>query len=172
MIDEQSTELMDGGIYDEENEDTQQGKFLTFHLGEEVYGIEIRYVTEIIGIQKITEVPDMPDFIKGVINLRGQVIPVMDVRTRFRMEPREYDDRTCVIVVRINDLSIGLVVDTVNEVQDIEDKDISPPPSISKKASSRFLQGMGKVGDQVRILLNVSTLLYEEELAELEQVQA
>ncbi|MCK5232258.1 MAG: purine-binding chemotaxis protein CheW, partial [Desulfobulbaceae bacterium] len=93
--------------YDEDDEDTQKDKFLTFQVGTEEFGISIRHVTEIIGLQKITDVPDMPGFIKGVINLRGKVIPVMDVRSRFKLESREYDDRTCIVVVDIKDKSVG-----------------------------------------------------------------
>jgi len=162
-------QLLEDDLFDEENEDTQKDKYLTFQLGDEDYGIEIRHVTEIIGIQKITEVPDMPDFVKGVINLRGQVIPVMDVRTRFHMTPRDYDDRTCVIVVRINDSAIGLVVDTVNEVADIPEEAVSPPPMVSKGEGSRYLQGMGKIGDEVKILLDVNRLLHDEALVQLTQ---
>lgn len=159
--------LEEDSFFDEENEDTQKDKYLTFQLGDEDYGIEIRHVTEIIGIQKITEVPDMPAFVKGVINLRGQVIPVMDVRTRFHMDPRDYDDRTCVIVVRINESAIGLVVDTVNEVADIPEEAVSPPPMVSKGEGSRYLQGMGKIGDEVKILLDVNRLLHDEDLSKL-----
>ncbi len=147
-----------------ENEDTQKGKFLTFHLAKEDYGIEIRYVTEIIGIQKITEVPDMPAFVKGVINLRGKVVPVMDVRSRFGMPLRDYDDRTCIVVVNIDDKSVGLVVDKVNEVADIPDAQIEPPPRTSR-AATRYIQGMGKIGNGVKILLDVQKLLYSDELA-------
>ena len=117
MSESQRKEINDDfDLEDDENEDTQEGKYLSFRIGGEVYGIEIRHVTEIVGIQKITEVPDMPQYMKGVINLRGNVIPVVDVRLRFHMQPRDYDDRTCVIVVNINDASIGLVVDSVKEV--------------------------------------------------------
>ncbi|OHB25680.1 MAG: chemotaxis protein CheW [Desulfuromonadaceae bacterium GWC2_58_13] len=146
-----------------ENEDTQKGKFLTFHLAKEDYGIEIRYVTEIIGIQKITEVPDMPAFVKGVINLRGKVVPVMDVRTRFGMPTRDYDDRTCIIVVDVDDKSVGLVVDKVNEVADIPDHQIEPPPRTNRE-STRYIQGLGKIGNEVKILLNVQRLLFSDEL--------
>lgn len=97
-------------------EDTLKGRFLTFRLANEDYGLEIRYVTEIIGIQKITEVPDMPCFVKGVINLRGKVIPVMDVRARFSLPERDYDERTCIVVVNVEEKSVGLVVDKVNDV--------------------------------------------------------
>ncbi|HIJ90987.1 MAG: chemotaxis protein CheW [Desulfobulbaceae bacterium] len=154
----------------EDNEDTQKDKYLTFHLANEDYGIEIRYVTEIIGIQRITEVPDMPEFLKGVINLRGKVIPVMDVRSRFHMEAREYDDRTCIVVVNINNTSIGLVVDKVQEVIDIPESQVEASPEKGKGKRSRFLQGMGKINDEVKILLNVEQLLYEEEIGRLEQI--
>ena len=152
-------------LYDDE--DTQKDKYLTFHLAGEDYGLDIAFVTEIIGIQKITEVPDMPDFVKGVINLRGKVIPVMDVRLRFHLQERGYDERTCIVVVDINETAVGLVVDQVNEVADIPEEDIEPPPRTTKNASSRYLKGMGKVDNKVRILLNVETLLYDEEQTQL-----
>ena len=149
----------------EEDEDTLLGKFLTFPLGKEEYGLEIRHVTEIVGIQKITEVPDMPQYVKGVINLRGKVIPVMDVRTRFTLAEKPYDDHTCIVVVNINDSSVGLIVDTVSEVISIPDGNIDPPPSVTKGDSSRFIKGLGKVGDTVVILLDIGQLLFEESAA-------
>ena len=148
---------------DYENEDTLADMFLTFKLGNEDYGIEIRYVTEIVGMQNITEVPDMPDFVKGVVNLRGQVIPIVDVRLRFHMEERAYDERTCIIVVSINSTMIGLVVDTVNEVSNIGEDSISPPPKIASTESANYIHGMGKVGDGVVILLSGQKLLSEAE---------
>ncbi|MCK5340701.1 MAG: purine-binding chemotaxis protein CheW [Desulfobulbaceae bacterium] len=156
-------------MYDED-EDTQKDKYLTFHLGEEDYGIEIAFVTEIIGIQKITEVPDMPEFIKGVINLRGKVIPLMDVRERFRMQFREYDERTCIVVVDINNTAVGLLVDEVSEVVDIPESQVEPPPKTGKGTSSRFIKGMGKMDDEVKILLDVGKILYDEELETLDSV--
>ncbi len=144
-----------------EAEDTQRDKFLTFRLADEDYGIAIRHVTEIIGIQKITEVPDMPNFIKGVINLRGKVIPVMDVRARFRLASREYDERTCIVVVNVDDRATGLVVDRVNEVADIPGEQVEPAPSGGKGTSSSFILGLGKIGDSVKILLDVNRLLYQ-----------
>ena len=150
--------------YDEDDEDTQKDKFLTFQVGNEEFGISIRHVTEIIGLQKITDVPDMPGFIKGVINLRGKVIPVMDVRSRFKLESREYDDRTCIVVVNIKDKSVGLVVDRVSEVADIPESQIEPPAQIGSGTASRYIQGMGKIGEEVKILLDVDRLLYEDEL--------
>jgi purine-binding chemotaxis protein CheW len=150
-------------FYDDDDEDTQKDKYLTFQLGQEVYGIDIGSVTEIIGFQKITPVPDMPEYIRGVINLRGQVIPVIDVRLRFRMETREYRERTCIIVVRIANISVGLIVDMVNEVADIPEDHISPPPRVASGKTSRYIRGMGKAGDDVKILLDINKLLYDED---------
>ena len=154
-------------LYDEDDEDTQKDKYLTFQLAREHYGIEIYYVTEIIGIQTITELPEMPDFIRGVINLRGRVIPVMDVRARFKLPDREYDERTCIIVVEIKDTSVGLVVDEVREVMDIPEESVEPPPKATGRENSNFLQGLGKVENDVKIILNVSQLLFDKELEEL-----
>lgn len=145
-----------------EDEDTQKDKFLTFHLGDEYYGIEIRHVTEIIGIQKITIIPEMPAYIKGVINLRGKIIPVMDVRLRFRLEARAYDERTCVVVVNINETSVGLVVDTVSEVSDIPEASIEPATGLNRGKENAFIKGIGKIGEDIKILLDVNKLLYEE----------
>ncbi len=144
---------------DEEAVETQLAKFLTFVLGLETYALDIRHVREIIGMQKITTVPDVPAYIKGVINLRGKVIPVMDVRIRFRLPLRDYDDRTCIIVIHVREWSVGLVVDTVSEVLDIPAHQIEPPPRVGGAATARFLEGMGKVGEQVRLVLNAEELL-------------
>ena len=162
-------ETLNAGLVEDDDEDTQKDKYLTFQLEKEEYGIEIYHVTEVVGLQKITPVPDMPDFIRGVINLRGQVIPVMDVRLRFGLQPRDYDDRTCVVVVNIQDTAIGLVVDEVREVLGIPEYQIEPPPKVSKNSTSRFIQGLGKVGEKVAIILNVQKLLYGDELAQIEQ---
>ncbi|MDP4146232.1 MAG: chemotaxis protein CheW [Bacillota bacterium] len=142
-----------------EFEDTQKGKYLIFSLSSEEYGIEIKYVTEIIGMQAITQVPDIPGYIKGIINLRGKIIPVMDVRLRFNKEPRDYDCRTCIIVIEIKNISIGLAIDRVVEVLDIADKDISDPPSIGNASSNRYIKGIGKVGDSVKLLIDCGKLI-------------
>ncbi|OGK05331.1 MAG: chemotaxis protein CheW [Candidatus Riflebacteria bacterium GWC2_50_8] len=149
----------------DEFEDAQEDKFLTFRVGKEEYGIEIRYVTEIVGIQKITEVPEMPDYVKGVINLRGNVIPVVDVRLMFKMQPFEYDDRTCVIVVTIEESPIGLVVDTVKEVVSILPDRISPAPQMSKGKMGRYVNGIGRMDEEVIILLAIDKLLSDEHLS-------
>lgn len=154
----------------EENEDAQKGKFLTFILGNEVYGLEISYVTEIIGIQDITAVPELPDYIRGIINLRGKIIPVMDVRLRFRKPVIEYNDRTCVIVVDIQDISVGLVVDAVSEVISIQEHNIVPPPEINKGLTNNFIKGVGKVGNEVKLLLDCNRLLNYNEIQTLETI--
>ncbi len=145
-------------------EDTQKGKFLTFTVGKESYGIEIKYVTEIIGIQPITEVPDMPEYIKGIINLRGKIIPVMDVRLRFAKPFRDYNDRTCVIVVDINGISIGLIVDSVSEVLSISDADIVSPPDINRESGHKYVKSIGKIGSEVKLILDCDKLIGEEEV--------
>ena len=147
-------------VEEQDNRDTQKDRYLTFRLGDEDYGIEIRHVIEIVGTQKVTQLPESPSFVKGVINLRGQVIPVIDVRARFNMELREYDDRTCVIVVCVEHSQVGLIVDTVSEVREILAADIAPPPSVSDRQSNGFLLGLGKTGDEVKILLDVAKLLF------------
>ncbi len=128
-------------------EDTLKGRFLTFSLGKETYGIEIRYVTEIVGIQPVTEMPEMPSYLKGIINLRNKIIPVMDVRLRFAKQPRDYDDRTCVIVVDIHGLALGLIVDSVSEVLSIAEEDIDDCPD-STPDKARVYQKHRKGGRQ------------------------
>ncbi len=143
-------------------EDTQKGKFLTFTLGSESYGIEIKHVTEIIGIQPVTEVPELPPYIRGIINLRGKIIPVMDVRLRFRKNFLEYNDRTCIVVIEIRDVSIGLIVDSVSEVISIPDTEIVAPPDMNK-GGSKYIKGIGKVGNEVKLILDCDKLLNEQE---------
>jgi len=159
MEENKGKDALEDDFLDEDDEDTQKDKFLTFRVGDEDYGIEIRRVTEIIGIQKITAVPDMPEFVKGVINLRGKVIPVLDMRRRFSLEDRDYDERTCIVVVDVAEAAVGLVVDTVNEVADIPEEQIEPAPEINKGGNNLMIQGLGKVGEEVKILLDVNKLL-------------
>lgn len=158
-------------LVDDEDESYQENKYLLFNIGNEMYGINIMIVTDIIELQKITEVPDMPDYIKGVINLRGKVIPVMDLRLRFGMEARPYDDRTCIIIVNVESNSIGFIVDTVSEVKDILENDIDPPPNFKKdNARDRYISGLGKVDEEVKILLDVKKILEQDSNLNLEQL--
>ncbi len=151
------TDIVDNDL--EILEDTLKDRYLTFSIGNEIYGIEVRYVTEIIGIHFITEVPQVPDYVKGIINLRGKIIPVMDVRLRFKKEAKEYDDRTCIVVIDVEDLSIGLIVDTVAEVITIPEEDIVEPPRRDIGLNNRFIKNIGKVGHEVKLLLDCEKLL-------------
>lgn len=150
-------------------EDTQKDKYLIFSLGEEEYGIEISYVLEIIRIQEITQVPELPDYVKGVINLRGKIIPVIDVRLRFKKEFRQYDKRTCIIVVDIQGISLGLVVDGVSEVANIPESETALPPHMEKIGERRYIQGIAKLDSGVKILLAADQLLSPGEMESLEE---
>lgn len=152
-------------LVDDDGESTQENKYLLFNLGKEIYGIPITHVINIIELQKITEVPDVPAYVKGVINLRGSVIPVMDLRLRFHLPERPYDDRTCIIIVKVQEKSVGFICDTVAEVHDIQPKDIDPPVNFKKdEYDTRYISGLGKVGDEVRILLDVECILEDDKL--------
>lgn len=146
----------------EEEEDTQKDKYLTFALGKEIYGIDIKVVIEIIGIQAITEVPEVPEYVRGIINLRGKIIPVVDMRLRFRKEFREYTDRTCVIVIEVRDVLIGLIVDGVSEVMTIPEANVVPPPAL-KVSQNKYIRGIGKTGEEVTLLIDWDRLFSEEE---------
>ena len=139
------------------------GKYLTFTLGTEEYGIVITKVREIIGIMEITAVPHTPDFIKGVINLRGRVIPIIELRMRFGMEVKAYDDRTCIIVVDVpgptGTVQVGMLVDSVSEVINIAPQDIEPPPDFGVSTDAENIIGMGKIKGKLKILLDVDQVI-------------
>jgi len=150
-----------------DRDDNIEEMYLLFNVTDEEYGVGIQHVTEIVGLQKIIEVPDVPHYIKGVINLRGKVIPVMDVRQRFNMDVTDYDDRTVLIVLEVNDVPTGLVVDKVNEVIDIPDNQIDPPPQSQNGIAQSVIKGMAKLRDRVSIILDVEKLLYTKEGVEI-----
>ena len=152
--------------------DTQKGKYVTFKSGNEYFGLKIQNVNEIIGFQEITAVPESEEYIKGLINLRGKIIPVIDVRLRFKQEPFEYTDRTCIIVINVNQLVVGLIVEKIAEVVEIQEENILPAPTIGKadKSQNKYVYGIGKVGDQVKLLLDPDRLLNDEEKIALEQI--
>jgi len=143
-------------------EDTQKDKYLVFTIDKEKYGIEIKYVIEIIGIQNITRIPELDDYIKGIISLRGKIIPVVDVRLRFKKPMVEYDDRTCIIVVDVGELTVGLIVDRVSEVVNISEDQIALPPTTSMNTRNKYINGIGKIGEDVRLLLDCNKLLNDE----------
>lgn len=146
----------------------REGKYLTFSLREEQYGIGILKVKEIIGMMRITPVPQTPGYVKGVINLRGKVIPVIDLRLKFGMEAINYGDRTCIVVVEIDDsggkLHIGIVVDSVSEVLNIKGSEIEDTPAFGTSLNTEYILGMAKTGGGVNILLDVDRALKEAEV--------
>jgi len=149
----------------------QGGKFLTFQLQGEEYGLEILKVREILGLMDITTVPQTPEYVKGVVNLRGQVIPVIDLRLKFGMKEDDYDRRTCIIVVDVDGVMMGIVVDTVSEVMDIDGGNIEQTPSFGTKLDTDYILGMGKVQGKVKILLDISKVLTSEELVMIDEIQ-
>ncbi len=159
------TEQLNKAIRDKE------GKYLTFALASEEYGLEILKVREIIGYMEITAVPQTPDHVKGVINLRGQVIPVIDLRAKFGMETAEVTEETCIIVVEIaqgkQTFSTGIVVDHVQEVLDIAGEDIEETPQFGGNVNTDFILGMGKIENTVKILLDIDKVLAGEDLSSL-----
>ncbi|MEO6095796.1 MAG: chemotaxis protein CheW [Fibrobacteria bacterium] len=153
----------------------QAGKYLTFNLGREVYGIEILKVQEIIGMMSVTRVPKTPEFVRGVVNLRGKVIPVIDLRLKFSLESKADTDRTCIIVVQVAlhaaSVTMGLIVDEVSEVLNVLADQIEASPSFGAKVDTDFILGMGKVAQKVVMLLDVDKVLASEDLVTVQSVK-
>lgn len=146
------------------DEDTQKDRYMIFRIGTEEYGIDISFVNEIIGLQRITNVPETEEYVRGLINLRGKIIPVIDVRLRFGKPLVDYHDRTCIIIITVDKMMVGLIVDAVAEVAVIGEDEISEPPSIGVFPDyKRFIYGIGKTENGVRLLLDPERLLYEKE---------
>ncbi|MBW2247320.1 MAG: purine-binding chemotaxis protein CheW [Deltaproteobacteria bacterium] len=167
---EESSEIMNQAVKIMED---KEGKYLTFTLAEEEYGIGILKIKEIIGMMAITTVPQTPKFVKGVINLRGKVISVIDLRLRFGMESMDYTERTCIIVVEMdgtaNTVQIGIVVDAVSEVLNINGKDIEDTPTFGTKLDTTYILGMAKMEGGVKILLDIDRVLKAEEVEMLDK---
>ena len=164
MVDS-NVNIDDDDIDDEE----QENQYLTFGIAEEVYGVSILQVREIIRIVKITPIPESAECIKGIINLRGKIIPVMDVRLRFGIEEKELNDRTCIVVAQIQNVDIGLLVDNVSEVLSINDDQIeNMATTISSK--QRFVKGIGKIDDQIKIILDLDKLLFDVDMEEMKSL--
>ena len=152
----------------------REGKYLTFSLADEEYGIGILKVKEIIGMMAVTKVPQTPDYVKGVINLRGKVIPVMDLRLRFGLMAADCTERTCIIVVEIategRSILIGIVVDSVSEVLNIKSGEIEDAPDFGSNMNTDYISGMAKIGAGVKILLDIDKVLASEEVAAMEKM--
>lgn len=158
-------------VLDKPTKSDRGGKYLTFALGKEEYGLEILKVREIIGLMDITAVPRTPAYVRGVINLRGQVITVVDLRAKFEMPSAQKTDQTCIIVVEIENggrkLNTGIIVDRVSEVQNIAGEKIEDAPSLGNAEDQDFILGMGKIGDSVKILLDIDKVLSTNDVVQL-----
>ena len=152
--------------------DPRVGKYLVFHLGEEEYGIQVQKVREIMGVQDITQVPQTPPHVKGVINLRGKVIPVVDLRLKFTMPAKGYTHRTCIIVVQVSGdrgtMPMGIVVDGVAEVLQVAASDVEDTPDFGKEVDVPYVMGLAKVKGKVKILLDIDLVLTTREPARLD----
>lgn len=146
-------------------DEIKKEQYMTFKCADEIYGISIKYVNEIIGLSQITKVPETQDYLIGLINLRGKIIPVIDVRIRFGKEPLEYNDRTCVIVIDVKSTVIGLIVDAIDEVAAFAENEITPPPSVSDLAmqAKKYVFGIGRVNGEVKLLLDPDKLINDPE---------
>lgn len=151
---------------------SQENKYVTFKSGNEYFGLRIQCVNEIIVYQEITQVPESEDYIKGLINLRGKIIPVIDVRVRFKQEPMPYTDRTCIIVISVKDIVVGLIVEKIAEVVEITEDNIIDSPTLGNedKSQNRYVYGIGKVGDNVKLLLDPEKLIKDDDWSVLEQI--
>ena len=151
---------------------TQHNKYVTFKSGNEYFAIKIEYVNEIIVYQEITEMPESEDYIKGLINLRGKIIPVIDVRVRFKQPELPYNDRTCIIVITVKDMVVGLIVEKIAEVVEITEDNILDSPSLGNmdEAQNRYVYGIGKVGESVKLLLDPEKLIKDDDWSVLEQM--
>ena len=146
------------------------GKYLTFVLAGEEYGLEILKVREIIGVMDITPVPRTPEFVKGVINLRGKVIPVVDLRLKFDMDEMERTEETCIIVVDVRGVEMGIIVDKVSEVLDIVGENIEDAPTFGVDVNTDYILGIGKAEDRVTILLDIGKVLTDEDVTAMTEV--
>ena len=158
------------GLMIREKNDNNDNQYLSFLLGDEEYGINIADVIEIIGIQKITTIPEQPDYVNGVINLRGRIMSVIDVRTRFGKERIDYDERTCIIVVDISGTFVGFVVDCVNEVSAIQASDISQPPSNNLKSKGAYVKGIARKQDKMVVIIDGEMLIDMKEQKTIESI--
>jgi len=170
-VTKENTKGMNLDDEDDEEDESQENRFLTFGIATEIYGISILSVVEIIRLVKIVNIPQSLPFIKGIINLRGKIIPVMSIRKRFDLTEKEFDDRTCIIVVNIKGVDIGLIVDKVSEVLEIPSDKVEAMPQIGNSGHQRFVKGIGKIGDEVKILLDLDKLLFEEELEKIKTLK-
>ena len=154
--------FFDGDMLEEVEEIIENGqRYLTFELDKEDYGVKIEYVIEIIGIQDITHLPGMPQYVRGLLNLRGRIIPIIDARLKFGKVVKEYNERTCVVVLEISNIMVGVVVDTISDVVNIKDSEIEEAPNIGKIKANKYIKEIAKVDKKVKLLIDCEKLINE-----------
>jgi purine-binding chemotaxis protein CheW len=158
-------------IEEEGSEDTMLNKYLVFFLDNQEFAIAIEHVIDIINVSPLTKVPNVPDYVVGITNLRGKVIPIVDVRLRFGKMSVDFNERTCIIVVEYNSVPVGLIIDQVSEVITLDDDDIAPPPSFSQTLDTRFIAGIGKTETGIKLILDCRNLLYDDMFDFTEEVE-
>lgn len=146
-------------------------KYLTFWTSDQIFGVSIADVVQIVQMQPVTEVPEFPDYAKGIITLRGLIIPIIDVRARFHMPQKEYDDRTCIIVCSMNDNFIGFIVDRVDEVTRIPKSEISPPPTLANENIAEYLRGVSQRDKQLILLMDMKKFISQKHIEKLTEAQ-
>ena len=143
-------------------------KVIVFAIGDEEYGVEVSQVKTIERMAPLTRVPKTPRFVKGVMNLRGVVVPVIDLRKRFDIEEREYDEETRIIIVSVNDMEVGLIVDSANDVIEIQENQIEDPPEVVGGIKAKYLRGVAKLNERLLVMLNLEEVLNKDEIIQLE----
>ncbi len=166
MIEQNEYGSGEGRVTDEDRQ------YVTFEIGEEIYGVHVLNVRDIIGMTHITHVPNTPSFMKGVINLRGSVVPVIDLRLKFNMEEKEYDNFTVIMIVEVKERKVGMIVDAVSDVMAIPVSSIQDTPHFSAKIETNFIEGIGQKDDQLIIMLNVEKILSVDEIEMIEKEKA
>ncbi len=156
-------------VYNDLNDAVDTNQYVTFLIGSEVYGVEVLRVQEIIGMTRVTQVPNSMHFMKGVINLRGTVVPVVDMRLRFTMEEKDYDNFTVILIVEVKGTMIGMIVDSVSDVVNIPVKDIQDTPHFSASIRTDYIKGIGRIEEDLVIVLDVDKILSHEEIEKIEQ---
>ncbi|MGN0607400.1 MAG: chemotaxis protein CheW [Oscillospiraceae bacterium] len=158
----------DDEAFEENESNFANQKYLSFVIDKQFYAFHINDVKEIIEMQEITPVPEFPDYARGIINLRGSLIPVIDVRLRFCKNEKEYNERTCIIILNLESIEVGFIVDTVDEVMDISEDNISAVPKLSDAKTRKFIEGVGKTSEKIVMILNANKMLSDEEIKSLE----
>ncbi|MFA5340358.1 MAG: chemotaxis protein CheW [Clostridia bacterium] len=151
-------------LLNEMNENSSRDMYLTFKIEEEEYGFDISSVTEIVGMQPVTPIPEAANYIKGIINLRGRIIPVIDLRLKFGKPEKEYNERTCIIVISYGDMTIGFIVDNVSEVITLKEDQLVPLPSYGKDLTSNYVKTIGKADNGIKLLLDCNRIIRSDEL--------